>query len=170
MRSFVGLGWQVERGSCWRGVVGSSPRRISPSSCPLSPQTLCRREPSCPEGKKRACLASLPPGGEIQTFPGRGAVLGLCFAFLPNLCLTARSSPSSHGALPSAARDQRGSEPFPVPTPKTQPSDTRRVLRRKQFSKPHLLGVKKNSLKCVGLSSPPFTTSYPLPPSLDPSD
>lgn len=58
---------------------GPAPRRIPPPSRPLPPPTLCR-EPSCPEGKKRACLSSLPPGGEIQTFPGRGAAGPLlCF-------------------------------------------------------------------------------------------
>lgn len=130
---------------------------------------LCAESQAAQKARKElVCPPSLPEE-KYKHFPG-GERPGLCFAFLPNLCLTARSSPSSHGALPGAARGQRGSGPFPVPTPRGTALAHQRGRRGKWFSKPHLLGVKKNPRTCVGLSFPPFTTSYPLPPSLNPSD
>lgn len=84
-------------------------------------------------------LFVLPPGGETQTFPG--ANLGLRVAFLPNLCLTAPSAPSSHGALPSPCQRPEAHSHFLCPHPDAAPRNPEE-LRGKRGRNSGLAGVQ----------------------------
>lgn len=174
-RSLVGSGGRVPAGSCWRGVAGRSPGTLSPPSLPLSPglRAAGERRAAREAPKELVGRPSLPGEGEYKHLPGGepGGEQSRPPLRFPNLCLTARSSPWSPGALPGAAGDREARSPFLCPHPKTQPSKPSRVRLRKKGTVKSLLvgGLKKKKsfdgcgplLPCVRASS------YPSPPSPD---
>ena len=76
--------------------MGSSPRMVLVCSLTPSPQThsVLESAQSCPEGRRKACLSSLP---EEKYKHFLGPFWASASAFLPNLCLTALSSPCPRG-------------------------------------------------------------------------
>lgn len=103
------------------------------------------------------CPPSLPPEEEYKHFP-EGAlpsVRGRRCASLPNLCLTAPSSPSSQGALGGAAQNQRG-----------EPGRRRAHARKRRPQNPAgSAGERRGqSHTCGRLKSVFFEVPGPFPP------